>query len=200
MIKIVGISGSPRKEKNTEFLVKLALESIKEKEPSVETVFIPLSEKYFLGCLSCGYCHEHYGCSQKDDLYPVLEQLKDETIKGLIIGSPVYMGGMSSQTKAFLDRTVLFRRNQFKFQHLLGGALATGGSRNGGQELVLQNIHASLMIHNMIIVPDSAPTSHFGGAVWERVPGGMENDPIALETVKNLGYNMASLIQKMFLK
>ena len=77
-------------------------------------------------------------CSQQDDFQPLIPKLADPKIAGIIMASPVYMGSMSSQAKAFIDRTVLFRRNGFMFKNKLGGALTVGGSRNGGQELTLQ--------------------------------------------------------------
>jgi multimeric flavodoxin WrbA len=196
-MKIAGIAASPRAGKNTEKSLQIVLDAVKEKQPEIETVFLPLSEKRFSGCISCDYCRTNFDCALEDDLTPVLNTLMDKDIQGIVLASPVYMGGMTSQAKAFLDRTVLFRRNGFFFQNKIAGAVAVGGSRNGGQELTLQNIHASFMIHDMIIVPDAAPSAHFGGAVWERVEGGMENDVIALETLKNLGYKMADLVCRL---
>ncbi len=196
-MKVIGISGSPRPGKDTEFLVKTALEAVKEKAPTIETELIVLGLKKFSGCIACDHCKKEFNCSQKDDLSPILEILKAEDIKGMIIGSPVYMGSMTAQTKAFLDRTVMFRRNNFHFKHTVGAAVTIGGSRNGGQDLTLMNIHAALMIHNMIIVPDANPTSHFGGTAWSKVPEGIENDKDAMDTAKNTGYSVAELIQKL---
>lgn len=199
MVKIAGISGSPRKEKNTEGLLKIALEHIQKSNPRIKTEFFSLAGKNFSGCIACDFCKKNFSCSQKDDLFPILEAFKDPEIKGIIVASPVYMGGISSQTKAFLDRSVLFRRNQFQWKGKVGGALVVGGSRNGGQEYAIHNIHAAMMIHDMIIVPDSAPTSHFGATGWERVECGIFNDPHTIDTVKNLATNMAHLVEKLFL-
>jgi len=91
---------------------------------------------------------------------------------------------MSSQAKAFLDRTVLFRRNGFMFKNKLGGVIAVGGSRNGGQELTIQAVHAAMMIHDMILVGDG---DHFGGAAWGGHPEGYEGDAIGISTARNLG-------------
>lgn len=197
MSVIAGIAASPRKNKNSEALLEYFMSAVKKENPKLETKSFSLSEKTFSGCISCDYCRNHFGCSQKDDLFPILEELKDENIKGLVLVSPVYMGGMTSQAKAFLDRTVLFRRNGFAFQDKIAGAIAIGGSRNGGQELALQNMHAALMIHDMIVVQDSGPTSHFGGAGWERVPGGVMNDADSLDSIANLAKKMASMVERI---
>ena len=199
MIRIAGIAASPRKNKNTEFFLKKALETIEKSNQKIKTDFFTLSEKRFSGCISCEFCRSHFSCSQKDDLFPILEALKDDNIKGILVASPVYMGGMTSQAKAFFDRSVLFRRNGFHFKDKIAGAIAVGGSRNGGQELTLQNIHAAFMIHDMIVLQDNSPTAHFGGAVWERVPNGPENDKVSLDTVLNLGKKMVDIAEKLYL-
>ena len=109
------------------------------------------------------------------------------------------MGSMSAQTKAFLDRSVLFRRNGFYFKHKVAGALTVGGSRHGGQDLTLMNMHAAFMIHDMVIVPDASPTSHFGGAAWSKIEEGTMKDAVALDTVQNLGYNVADVVRKLYM-
>lgn len=199
MYKIVGIAGSPRKNQSTDKLVQYALNCAKEHVSEIETEFISLAGKKFNGCLACNWCRDNFGCTLKDDVTDILENLKDDNIKGIIVGSPVYMGSMTAQTKAFLDRTVFFRRNKFHFKHKVGGALTVGGSRHGGQDLTLMNIHAAFMIHDMVIVPDSSPTSHFGGAAWSKIEQGTMKDHVALETVQNLGYNVADVVKKLYL-
>ncbi len=199
MSTILGIAGSPRKKQSTDELVAFALESAKQHVPEIKTEFISLAGKKFNGCIACNWCRDNYGCNQSDDLSPVLERLKDDDIKGIIVGSPVYMGSMSSQMKAFLDRTVLFRRKDFQFKHKVAGAIAVGGSRHGGQDLTLMNMHAAFMIHDMIIVPDASPTAHFGGAAWSKIEQGTMHDPVALDTVKNIGINVAEVVKKLYL-
>lgn len=199
-MKVVGISCSPRKEKNSEFFLKITLDAVKKKEPAIETLFISLADKKFNGCVSCDFCKSNYGCSQKDDLDSVLEQLKDPDIKGIILSTPVYMGGMASQAKAFLDRTVLFRRNGFVLKDKIAAAIAVGGSRNGGQDLTLMNIHAAFMIHDMLVISDGSPTAHFGGTGWERAPETPAKDQLSLDTMKNTGYRMAEMVRKLYIK
>ena len=53
---------------------------------------------------------------------------------GLIIGSPTYFASISGKLKALFDRTLPLRRDNFKLKGKVGGAIAVGGSRNGGQE------------------------------------------------------------------
>jgi len=194
-MKVVGIAASPRRNQATEYAVKKALEAVREADSSIETSFISLAELKVTPCNACGYCNDHFECANKSDDYnEIADILKDDDVKGIILGSPVYMGGMTAQAKSFLDRTVMFRRNGFSFKNMIGAAVTVGGSRNGGQELVLQGIHAAFLIHGMIVVGDSNPTAHFGGIGWQRHPDGIENDPHGNSSFINTGKRVAELI------
>jgi multimeric flavodoxin WrbA len=142
------------------------------------------------GCIACDKCKKGVLCSQDDDFQSLIPKLADPEVVGIIVASPVYMGCMSSQAKAFLDRTVLFRRNGFMFKNKLGGVITVGGSRNGGQELTIQAVHAAMMIHDMIIVGDG---DHFGGAAWANHPDGYEGDATGISTARNLGRRMSEV-------
>ena len=190
-MKILGISCSPRKEKSTEYCLKKALLAA-EKIDGIDTITYSLAQKNINGCIACDYCRSQLGCSQKDDfLNELLPILKDPQLKGILIATPVYFGSMSSQCKAFIDRMLPLRRNGFMLRNKVAGVLAVGGSRNGGQELTIQALHASLLIQDCIIVSDS---SHFGSTCWERHPDGLENDTIGLVTAANLGKKIAETI------
>ncbi len=193
-MKIIGIAASPRKNKSTLFLLNQCLnearQTAEESGAELSVEVIDLSPLKINGCIACGQCAEALKCSQQDDFQPLITKLSDPELCGIIVASPVYMGCMSAQAKAFIDRTVMFRRNGFMFKNLLGGAIAVGGSRNGGQELTIQAIHAGMMIHDMIIVGNG---THFGGAAWANNPDGYENDKTGIGTVKGLGKRMTEM-------
>ena len=193
-MKIIGISASPRKEKSTHFLLTQCLDEIKRtgdaQEKSIDVELIDLAPLKVNGCISCDACKKGVLCSQEDDYQQLIPKLADPEVAGIIIATPVYMGCMSSQAKAFIDRTVLFRRNGFMFKNKLGGVVTVGGSRNGGQELTIQAVHAAMMIHDMIIVGDG---DHFGGAAWANHPDGYQGDVTGIGTVTNLGRRMAEV-------
>lgn len=197
-MKVIGVAGSPRREKSSHFLVDHCLrELVRVGEASgevIETELIGLATLEFSGCISCNKCKKGLLCSQEDDFQPLLKKFADPELVGIVVSTPVYMGSMTSQTKAFLDRTVAHRRNGFLFRDIIGGAIAVGGSRNGGQELTVQGIHAAMMIHDMIIVGNG---SHFGGMAWGNFPGGYEEDALGVETAKQLGARIAHLAMKL---
>lgn len=196
-MKIVAVNCSPIKGRNTYQALQECLRGIAESNPTIETALYELGDKTINGCRDCGFCKDQIRCSQKDDFQEFIEILNDEELCGIVIGSPVYMGSMSAQCKAFIDRTVLFRRNGFKFRDLLGGVVTTGGSRNGGQELTIQTIHGAMHIHDMLPISDGNETAHFGGTVWAKKGVEKLDDPVGLQTCFNLGKRMAQLAARL---
>ncbi|ADH84861.1 flavodoxin family protein [Desulfurivibrio alkaliphilus] len=197
-MKIIGVSASARKNKSTCFLLEQCLDQLKESAAtagkSLEVELIDLAALRFQGCLACDTCKKGVQCSQQDDFQELIPKLAAPEVRGIIVATPVYMGCMSSQAKAFLDRTVLFRRNGFMFKNKLGGAIAVGGSRSGGQELTIQAVHAAMMIHDMIIIGDG---DHFGGTGWANHPDGYQGDTMGITTARNLGRRMAEVAALM---
>lgn len=196
-MKVVGVCGSPKGEKSTTlFGLKKALGAVEE--GGLETLLIDLSKYSLHGCQDCGACYNGLLCSQDDDFTnDILPILDDEDIKGFIFASPVYFGGMTSQLKAFFDRAVSFRRNGFRWENCVAGALSVGRSRHGGQELTEMEILKSSLIYGMLAVPDASPTSHFGANLWSGNPGGVEADEHGIKTAVNLGKKVAEIVKKV---
>jgi multimeric flavodoxin WrbA len=192
-MKIVGVACSPRKGKTTAYALEECLKALREALPACETEMIELADYQFSGCLACGKCVKEFQCSQEDDFSRIIPALDDPDLAGIVVATPVYFGTMTSQCKAFLDRCVIFRRNGFRFRNKVGGVIAVGGVRNGGQELTIQAVQAALLVWDMVVVSDGQPTSHFGGTVWSSHPDGVEGDTFGLQTVRNLGKRVAEV-------
>ncbi len=97
---VVGIIGSPRKNGNTSVTIHNILRAASIKGALTEKIF--LNELKIKACQGCDYCKSHKNCKIKDDFQKVIEKIKKAT--GIIIGSPVYFGTISAQTKIFIDR------------------------------------------------------------------------------------------------
>ncbi|WP_088336059.1 MULTISPECIES: flavodoxin family protein [unclassified Methanopyrus] len=187
---ILGISGSPR-EGNTEYLVRVALEAAEEVSGE-ETEFITVRDMDISPCRACGECLRTGECVIDDDMHDVYELMLE--CDGMIVGSPVYYGGVSAQLKALMDRTRPLRVN-WELKDKVGGAIAVGGARNGGQEHTLRDIQNFFMIHAMIVVGDSDPTAHFGGAGVGLEPGDVEKDETGVETARNTGRRVGEVVK-----
>lgn len=195
-MKILGICCSPRKGQTTRKSLEVALEAASGHD-GLETGIIDLAEMQVNGCVACGHCRNELSCPQEDDYNSLIPALTDPEVKGIIIATPVYLGTMTAQCKAFLDRSVMFRRNGSLWKDKVAGVLAVGGVRNGGQELTIQAVRTAMLCHDMICVSDGLDTSHFGASLWSGGPGGLENDSDGLKTARNLGKRVAEVAARL---
>ena len=104
-MKVMAFNGSPRKEWNTATLLEKALAGAASQ--GAETELIHLYDLSFRGCVSCFSCKtrggKSYGkCAEKDELTPVLAKI--EEADGIILGSPIYLGTVTGETRPFMER------------------------------------------------------------------------------------------------
>lgn len=188
MVKVIGIVGSPRIEKNTEFLVKTALDKIEDLGFDVELV--RLADKEINYCVGCGVCKQTDKCVINDDMQVLTEKVKKAD--GIIMSSPVYFGDMTGLAKSFIDRLRPLR-NTHEFKYKVCGAISTGGFRNGGQETTISSIHDFFKIQGGIIVCDNMPTCHYGSTGY----GDTSADEVGIITAINLATRMVDIIKKL---
>jgi multimeric flavodoxin WrbA len=196
-VKILGISCSPRAGQTTSKALQASLSAASESVPGVETELIELAGRTIGPCTACGICKQGLICGWDDEFGELIGVLSDPDVGGILIGTPVYFGGMTAQCKALLDRCVVFRRNGWLLRDKVGGVLAVGGVRNGGQELTLQSVRAAMLCQDMICVSDGRDTAHFGAALFAGGSGGIEGDETGLETARNLGRRVAELAARL---
>ena len=99
---IIVLSGSPRKEGNTEKLASAFIEGAKSTGKKV-TAF-RIADMKIGGCRGCEHCFVEKGiCVQNDDMLPVLEAIK--TADAIVFVSPIYFFDMTAQLKLAIDRT-----------------------------------------------------------------------------------------------
>ena len=139
-MKVLGISGSPRANGNTEILLQAALQPFREKAWTVTTFLA--SNRIVAPCTGCDDCAQTGRCSIADDM----EFLYDEvpTCHALLIASPVYYRNVTAQLKAIFDRSYAVRDKR-PLATKVGGAIAVGRGSGGGQSLVLTIIHNYLL-------------------------------------------------------
>ncbi|MDD2708378.1 MAG: flavodoxin family protein [Verrucomicrobiae bacterium] len=190
---LAGICCSPRKGRATFEAMTVCLESARQAEPSINTVLIELAGRQIGHCIACDTCRKGLNCGLTDDFSDLISMLSAPSMIGIIIGTPVYVGNMTAQCKAFLDRSVVFRRNGWLWRDKIGGVLAVGAVRNGGQELAIQSVRAAMLCHDMICISEGGGTSHFGAALVSDQAGSVRNDDQGLALARNLGSRAARL-------
>ncbi len=104
-MKIVCLLGSPRENGNSSTIARQFCK-IAEELGSRTRTFI-LNDLQFRGCQGCMACKTKLDrCALSDDLTEVLDDIREAD--ALVLASPVYYWDVSSQMKAFLDRTFSF--------------------------------------------------------------------------------------------
>ena len=162
---IIALNGSPNIDGNMAALLKYTLEQC-EAEGAETRIFncgriMDDQEEPF--CIACsspcdGRCYED---KQMAEVFETISRAD-----GLIIGSPVYFGIVSAQLKAFWDKTRSLRAGK-SLLNVVGGAMAVGASRFGGQEETIRAIHTMMLVQGMILVGDGYyedDCGHFGAA------------------------------------
>jgi multimeric flavodoxin WrbA len=88
-------------------------------------------------------------------------------------------------------------RKNWELRDKVGGAIAIGGGRNGGQEIALQLIHAVMFCQDMVVVADGKPHSRLGGSAVSGGEGGVLKDEQGMGTVKGVGRRVAEVALKL---
>lgn len=183
-MKVLIINGSPHKNECTATALK-EVEKVLNEE-GIETQTLDIGNSDIRGCIACNYCKENHKCVF-DDIVNEAAKLFSES-DGILIGSPVYYSGMNGTLKSFLDR--LFNSSYIKKTMKVGAAIAS--SRRAGSTNVIDEIYKYFGISNMPIVTSS---------YWNEVHGFASEDVLkdkeGMQTMRNLGRNMAFLIKSI---
>ncbi len=160
-MKVVFVSGSPNENGTTSKLFDL----IKKDLTDVDIVDINAgkavaSAKYPF-CVCCSTpCNK--SCFAGSELEKAFEEIS--TADFVVFGSPTYFGAPSAQLKAFFDKTRDVR-NKRSWVGIPTAAVSSGGSKYGGQQATVCDIHNMCLVHGMTIVGDSSVETgvgHFG--------------------------------------
>ncbi|RZN40517.1 MAG: flavodoxin family protein [Methanosarcinales archaeon] len=168
-INLLGISGSPRLA-STDQVVKDALDYASQKH-AAQTEYITLHKRTIGFCKHCDFCvRKREGCIQKDGMEEIYEKLL--WADAMLIGTPVYQGTLSGQTKTMLDRLrALVARDPAALRNKAGAAAAVGGDRIGGQELAIRSILDFYVISEMLPVGGGSFGANLGGTFWSKDKG-----------------------------
>ena len=188
-VRIVGVSCSPRKGKTTATSVNVALEAAKAVDPRIKIQLLDLGGMDISGW--AGGAKPTDPQLSKDDFdLMVLPMLRDPVPDGLIIGSPSYFRSMSALCKAFMERLAVLRSPELLLANKPVGVLSVGAYRNGGQELVIEQIQTAMLCHEVMIV-GGKPKAHQGATLWNAYKDDIAKDEFGIDTAKQLGIRVA---------
>jgi len=183
-LKVLLINGSPKIDGCTKRALKEVADILNKEK--IETEIIDIGGKNIRGCIACNKCRENGKCVFDDMVNEIAD--KFEKSDGIIIGTPVYYAGVNGSIISLLDR--LFYSTKFDKTMKVGSAVIS--SRRAGSTSALDEIYKYYGISNMPIVTSS---------YWNEVHGftkkDVEKDKEGLQTMRNLGKNMAFLIKSI---
>jgi multimeric flavodoxin WrbA len=188
-MKVVGINGSPRKNGNTAILIQTVLRELNQQ--GIETELIQLSGQTIQGCTACWACmkQKNKQCIMTADFFNACFA-KMVAADGIVLGSPVYSAGVTSQMKALIDRaSMVLAANKGLFKYKAGAAVTA--ARRGGAICAFDTLTHFLHSKEMFLVG-----STYWNMVYGKDIGDVEQDQEGLANMQNLGQNMAWLLKK----
>ncbi|MBF0504324.1 MAG: flavodoxin family protein [Candidatus Omnitrophica bacterium] len=101
---ILVVSGSPKKDGNTAWLIKWFAQGARSVGSSVKIIRAAGLKHKVVGCTSCRLCQKKqaFRCVIKDEVSDCVASFLDADV--IVMASPLYFYGASSQLKAVVDR------------------------------------------------------------------------------------------------
>ncbi len=183
-MKVLVINGSPHINGCT----SRGLEEVEKtlQENGIETERVNIGNKDVRGCIACNYCRSHGKCVFNDVVNETAPKFGEAD--GLIVGTPVYYAGSNGQLHAFLDRLFYSTAGVFDATMKVGATVVS--SRRAGSTSAFADLNMFFAIRSMPIV-----SSTYWNEVHGFTPADVEKDLEGLQTMRNLGRNMAFMIK-----
>lgn len=183
-MKVLILNGSPRSHGCT----ARALEEVEKTlhEEGIETETVLVGNKDVRGCIACRSCASTGKCVFDDIVNEIAP--KFESADGIIIGTPVYYAGSNGTILSLLDR--LFFSTHFDKSMKVGASVIS--SRRAGSTSAYDEVNKYFGICSMPIA-----TSTYWNEVHGSKAEDVEKDKEGLQTMRNLGRNMAFLMKSI---
>jgi multimeric flavodoxin WrbA len=189
-VKVLGVYGSPRKGGNSDLILDSVLEGAKEQGAKVKKVYV--RDLHMSGCVECGGCEKTGRCVIKDDMQDIYALLDDEDI--IILSSPIFFYGLSSQLKALIDRA----QAMWAGKRLRGRKTGAQETRGKGYLLAVGATKGERLFEGPQMVAryffDALSMSYEGGLFFQELEGkaAVRQHPNALRKAHDLGIKVAS--------
>ena len=182
-MKVLLLNGSPNKFGCTYTALSEVAKTLEEN--GVETEIYHVGAAAMLDCTACGKCRNLGGrCIFDDCVNEILE--KAEQSDGFVFGSPVYYAHPDGRILSVLDRA--FYCGSKAFSHKPGAAVAS--ARRAGTTASIDALNKYFTINQMPVV-----SSTYWNMVFGNKPEEVRRDIEGMQTMRNLGTNMAWLLK-----
>ena len=184
-MKVIILNGSPKAEGNT----AIALHEVERtlNQQGIETEWIHVGHRQIHGCIACNKCWDTNECCFHDIVNEISEKI--DSADGLLIGSPVYFASASGTLLSLLDR--LFYSTLHKNWTMKVGA-SVAVARRGGATATMDVLNKYFLKTNMPVVP-----SQYWSIAHGTAPGEVVQDEEGMQTMRQLGLNMAFMIKSL---
>ena len=184
-MKVLLINGSPHVRGCTyTALSEVASELINQ---GISTQIFHIGTDPIAGCIACGACRKNGGRCFRNDVVNEVMSLAAQS-DGIVLGSPVYYASISGQLSSFLDR--LFFAGSGLMANKPGAAVVS--CRRGGASAAFDALNKYFTISNMPVV-----SSNYWNQVHGSNPAEVKQDEEGMQTMRQLGRNMAWLLKCM---
>lgn len=144
--QILGVSGSPIKNSNTDRLIQAVLAA-----SGLKSEFVKLSRLEVRPCIACLGCKEDNICKVKDDFPELAEKVRNAG--ALVVGGYCPYGAVDGFTKAFLERLFSLRHRHGLNRGKLAVVVTTGIGRGApGLEEASRQITHALSLEGMEVL------------------------------------------------
>jgi multimeric flavodoxin WrbA len=190
-MKVVAISSSPRRDGNTAILLSHVLAELDA--AGVETELVQLAGKSLSGCTGCLKCatalDNHCHGVKDDGVNECIDKML--AADGILLGTPVFFGDANATMRALIERTgYATRKNGNPLARKVGAAVIA--VRRGGAMHAFDSVNHFFQIAAMVVVGSSYWNFGIGGEA-----GAVSSDAEGLQTMHNLGINMAWVLGKL---
>ena len=183
-MNVIALNGSPHHDGVAAGGISAMKRELEKEGISVEIIHV--GNRNISGCLDCRKCRTIGKCAIEGD--PVNE-CRDRlaSADGVILGSPVYYGGIAGNFKCFLDR-LFFSGLDMKYK---AGAVVASLRRSGGIT-TFQQLLNYFNLSQIIVTP---------GAYWHVIHGNtpeeFAQDEEGVQLMEIQGRNMAWLLKTL---
>jgi len=189
-MKALVVCGSPRFEGNTQKILEILCDSLRDNDIEAELVLLCDKEiKPCTGCTKCKELKDRTCVIKDDDFHPILEKIIGS--EAFIIGSPVYFGSATSQTTSLLHRVAYVSRSNDRF---LAGKIGAPVvvARRAGVNFAYAQLMFFYTISDMIL-----PGSSYWNVAFGKNKGEVLADEEGVETVRHFAKNVAHILKKL---
>ncbi|MBR3772002.1 MAG: flavodoxin family protein [Clostridium sp.] len=184
-MKVILFNGSPKANGCTYTALQEVASALNA--DGIETEIFQIGSNPVRGCVGCGQCGknpDHHCAFTEDTVNAAIDKVKEAD--GFVFGSPVHFAGASGFITPFMDRLFFAAGSYLMYKP----AACIASARRAGTTATLDQLNRYMGIRNMPVI-----SSSYWNMVHGSNPEDVKQDLEGLQTMQNIGHNMAWMLQ-----